>query len=210
MNIGLIGYKGSGKTTAANIIKEILGDVTCVNFKDGMVAEMRRNFDGTLREMITALESQMYDGNCAMTIDWLFKNKPPLMRALMQNYGTEVRRKDDPDYWVHVWKETMSNITTHTIADDVRFLNEAHAVKEIGGVLIRIERTDMTVPQDHPSETEQREIITDHTITVGVGEFDKLRVALGDILMNYERLQTVRNTQNRANRATFKHHPSTP
>ena len=197
--IGLVGYKGSGKTTACNIIKKHLDDVVQINFKDALVQELKDNFPDLLKEI---QYSEWYK-ICAHSDDWdtpvitvddLFELKPPLVRTLMQNYGTDVRRKEDADYWVSKWwsKVTVTATTgviaetTHrninTLTDDVRFHNEAEAIKDLGGILIRLERRDLEATDQHESETQQREIECDYTITVGKGEFDKLEEELLKII----------------------------
>jgi len=80
---------------------------------------------------------------------------------LLQFWGTEFRRMQDPDYWV---KKTMSSIPANldiAMVTDVRFPNEAEAVKQRGGYNIQVQRLreDGTAffssdrPVDHPSET---------------------------------------------------------
>ena len=49
MIIGLCGYKGSGKTTACNIIKKHLDDVVQINFKDALIEEIKEKFPDLLR-----------------------------------------------------------------------------------------------------------------------------------------------------------------
>jgi hypothetical protein len=179
MIIGLVGFKQSGKSTAATHLEKNYGFVR-LNFKDGLIAEMKQNFPDVLRQL--AAEENM-------TIDELFATKPPVMRALMMNYGTEVVRKQNPDHWVLQWKLTMIDLVLdgkrNIVCDDVRFLNEARAIKSANGVIIRLVRTDITTGGDHKSETEQLQIVPDHTITVGPGEHEELYTALDTIVQNY-------------------------
>lgn len=172
MIIGFVSPKQYGKTTACNILKKYWGDdVTQINFKDGLVNELKQNFPDLLSEI-----GKVHDPAT------LFTEKPPLIRALMQNYGTEVRRNDNENYWVDKWKNTKVD-TPHIIVDDVRFLNEAQAIKDSGGILIRLNRHDMTSADTHLSETEQRFISCDYIITVGEGEFEELEKQLTSIII---------------------------
>jgi hypothetical protein len=100
----------------------------------------------------------------------------------MQNYGTEVRRKENPDYWVDQYLNTLHEIEQKVVTDDVRFLNEARAIKLGLGTIIRIIRTDITTGGDHSSETEQLQIQADYTIEVNPGEHEKLYAELDDIM----------------------------
>lgn len=113
-----------------------------------------------------------------MDIDKLFENKPPAMRALMVNVGTDDKRRDNENYWVHAWAKKLASIAgeqskeipqLHVVADDVRFQNEFDAIKLLGGVVIRIKRSDITDGGNHPSETEQFSFEEDFTIEAEPG-----------------------------------------
>jgi hypothetical protein len=75
-------------------------------------------------------------------------------RTLLQYWGTEYRRAQDELYWVKKCmtqrKDGVINIIT-----DVRFPNEVQAVKDAGGLVVRIERGNRSKVsnQEHPSET---------------------------------------------------------
>jgi hypothetical protein len=171
MIIGLIGFKQVGKSTAAKYLAE--HGFARINMKDALVAELRKNFPDLLREL-----SQAYH----MDVDKLFENKPPAMRALMQNYGTEVRRSDKDSYWTDKWKEAASYEGDNIVVDDVRFINEAEAVRSRGGILIRLVRPDITSGGTHSSETEQLQIVADHTIECKPGEHETLYKSLDEII----------------------------
>ena len=179
--IGIVGFKGSGKSTAAKHLQTKYNFVRH-NFKDALIAEIKQNFPDLLEVIreISWAEADIIEEN---SIDELFKIKPPLMRALMINYGTEVRRKENPDYWVNQWMYfAEDNYNKNIVVDDCRFLNEAKAIKHLDGILIRIVRTDITTGGDHQSETEQLGIEADYTITVNAGEQDKLYAELDAIM----------------------------
>jgi hypothetical protein len=78
-------------------------------------------------------------------------------RKLLQDIGS-AGRAYDPWMWV-------SKMPTDQpiIIDDVRFLNEAEAIKDAGGITVRIIRPGMTA-MNHESETEQRYIVADYTL----------------------------------------------
>lgn len=181
--IGFIGYKNSGKTTACNIVRRHIEAVIQHNFKDGLVEEMKKNLPDTLK-ILSNLEGMMrfLDSN-KYSVEQLFKDKPPLMRALMQNYGTEVRRGDNPNYWVDRWIERLPEGNVELIlTDDVRFKNEAMAVKSQGGILIRLIRPDMVNTDKHQSEVEQDSIVADYEIVSRWGEESVLESKLMDII----------------------------
>lgn len=166
MIIGFTGKKQSGKTEASMC----LNGFKLLNFKDALINEIRSGFPKLLEEICRA-EAQL-------NLDWynvdkLFKKKPPLMRALMQNYGTDVRRKDEENYWTDRWLDRVRYMDTNIVVDDVRFINEAEAVRLVDGIIIRIERPGLTNQDTHVSELEMDEIEADITI-VNDGTIEEL------------------------------------
>lgn len=184
MIIGLVGFKQVGKSTAA---KHLEGrGFARINMKDALVAETKRNFPDLLEAIVDAEMANTYvDGTCT-SIDELFEKKPPLMRTLLQNYGTEVRRGDNDSYWTDQWKLAAENCNnSNIVVDDVRFLNEAEAVKEQGGIIIRLVRPDIATGGDHKSETEQLEIVADYTIECAGGDHEYLYEKLDEIMREH-------------------------
>lgn len=198
MIIGLAGYKGSGKSTVAQYLEREHG-FKRVNFKDSLVQEMKDRLPDSLREMVQVLSSRyrqitegilpqdnethvITDEEMDKMVDNLFTVKPPPMRALMQNYGTEIRRRDDNNYWVNQWIDRITGIDGNIVTDDVRFENELSAIKNTGGVLIRIIRDDISSGGTHISETEQEKFIADFTIAAGEGNLDDVYRQVESIL----------------------------
>lgn len=170
MIVGLIGYKQVGKSTAAKHLAKKHGFARH-NMKDALVEELKANMPDLLEEL-----AFIYDRD----IEKLFSTKPPAMRALMQNYGTEVRRRDDDEYWCQQWQNALPE--GNVVVDDVRFQNEAERVIDEGGILIRIKRSDVQTGGNHSSETEQDSIQCDYEIWTEKGEFEPLYDALDDIV----------------------------
>lgn len=182
--IAFIGFQRVGKSTAAKYLEEKYGFVRH-NMKDALVEEIKQNFP----DLLIAIALQHYGYSSVEDllrfepnyINQLFETKPPLMRALLQNYGTEVRRGDDPDYWVKQWAKN-SYAHEKLVVDDVRFINEGAKVKERGGTLIRLIREDITTGGTHASETEQLSIEADYTIECKEGDHEHLYAELDRIL----------------------------
>lgn len=175
MLIAFVAPKQFGKSTACSILKDHWGEeVVQVNFKDALVTELKQNFPDLLKEIAADYYSCTKEAVNKSDIDNLFQVKPPLLRTLMQNYGTEVRRKDNPEYWTLQWLKALP-LHKHILVDDVRFINEAVMIKNTHGILIRLDRTDLISTDTHLSETEQQDIVCDYTITVGEGEFEELK-----------------------------------
>lgn len=86
-----------------------------------------------------------------------------ILRPFMQWYGTEYRRNSilggDPDYWIKKAMEKIGKIKAQDssaiiIASDGRYPNEHDAVKEIGGISVKITRSSVFDPgEQHSSET---------------------------------------------------------
>jgi hypothetical protein len=62
-------------------------------------------------------------------------------RALLQRVGL-VRRHEDANYWIARAFEKMTDPKTLYVVDDVRFKNEAEAIRAHGGEVWRVERYD--------------------------------------------------------------------
>lgn len=181
--IAFTAKKETGKTTAVKYMKEKEVSVQ-INFKDALVEELTTLFPELLQAICDIYDKTEYDGMDPWTVEKLFRVKPPLVRALMRNFGTEVRRKEDPDYWVKAWTKKVLETTqypTTIFVDDVRFLNEAKAVKDNGGTIIRI-TSDKPVPVDaHGSEAEMDQIVPDRTVQNLFGDVESLYKQLDEI-----------------------------
>ena len=71
-------------------------------------------------------------------------------RELMQKFG-DLTRQIDPDIWIKLALDINNVNTDVLIITDVRFKNEAKAIKDKGGILIRIE-SDRSEEDTHISE----------------------------------------------------------
>lgn len=78
------------------------------------------------------------------------------IRQLLQKFGTEVGRNISPDIWVDSLlgeynKAKSGDLEEDWIITDVRFQNEANAVREAGGILLRLNR-NTSFKDTHQSE----------------------------------------------------------
>lgn len=189
MIIGLCGFARSGKSTAAEYLEKNHG-FKRVNFKDALVAEMKENFPDLLDEIAYAVDMlNQYEtgiGESTPTVE-LFLTKPRLMRALMQNYGTDVRRKDNPNYWAKKWVEKVKQTKGNIVVDDVRFFNELSSLTELDGVLVRVKRPDITTGGTHQSEKEQELFCEDYTIEGVANSHDAIYEQLEELLDNIKK-----------------------
>lgn len=101
-------------------------------------------------------------------------------RALLQWWGTEFRRAQDPDYWV---KKTMDRIASDrpevALICDLRFPNEMAGINGVGGYCVRVSRLGYKsdVPE-HISEHALDDVDRmdwDHVIEVPDGNLEQLQ-----------------------------------
>lgn len=146
--IGITGYKQSGKDTVAELLaKQYLPKRTVrLGFADALKQEVCSAF--------------------RISREYLEQNKKNF-RLILQGVGTDYRRVlCGEDYWVLKWMQAANAlvpIPDILICSDVRFHNEANTIKQLGGVLIRVNRPGVFT-DGHASETEQTSILTDFTV----------------------------------------------
>lgn len=154
--IGLCGLAGAGKTTAARWI------VSQHGYRAAPFAEplklMGRAFGLTWDEMYGDSKEVPTEALCG---------KSP--RQFMQLLGTEFGRQlIGPDIWVRRWQvhvaEWRTIGATAFVADDVRFPNEADAIRAAGGILVRIERAGAGSATGAGHASERQPIAPDHVI----------------------------------------------
>lgn len=140
MLIGISGKIGAGKTTAAHLLQEEDSRYTIHSFANLMKVWV------TIATGIGNLNDQQQKKR---QIEWL---GGMTVRELLQKLGNSVRNNIDPNFWVNA---LLKNYTPNQlwIIDDVRYLNEAQAIKLLGGHLIRLNIP--TIREDeHISETQ--------------------------------------------------------
>ncbi len=148
--IGLIGYKQSGKDTAAEMLrKEFRG------FEYNRIGL----FDSGKEEVALILGT---------SVAHIESNKGiPLVRHLLQWYGQEQKESLGHDIWVRKAAEKINKLRNEKlqlfVITDCRFPQEVQWVKEMGGLLIKLERYDGTDDM-HPSEQEVTKIQGDFTL----------------------------------------------
>ena len=151
--LGLAGPIGAGKTTLAEALAQC-GFVR-VPFAQALRDEVLQKFPRTLRahllsrdERLVFLTDQEWADRVAQAV---WGKADPFFRAILQEFGTDVRRADDPDYWVKRWTERVLALD-RAVADDMRFPNECRAVRDLGGWLVRVERPGCLGRESHESE----------------------------------------------------------
>ena len=122
--IGIAGAMRAGKDTVAQRLVEHWG-YTRLGFADLLKEEVSLKFTSTLLAIADATLLDLPDDDLE-AVQRLLTEKPPIIRALLQEYGTEVRRADDPDYWLDQWDARwVAMRRPRVVIPDVRFENEA-------------------------------------------------------------------------------------
>lgn len=141
MIVGLLGFIGSGKGTAGDILKDM--GFTPVSFAKG-VKDVTAEMFGWPRHLLegdTQLSRDWREQPCKFWSKELGKDFTP--RYALQLMGTEVGRDVfHKDFWIISLKRyIMENPNQNFVITDVRFQNELDFVHSIQGTTIEIERS---------------------------------------------------------------------
>lgn len=173
MIIALTGKMGSGKTTALNIMKNLM-DFRYVKFAAPLYQ----------------LQEEIYK-----FLDLPYEPGQLKDRRLLQVLGTDWGRNYDTNIWVNAWEREVNKAYDagwNVVTDDCRFLNEAQKVKQLGGFIIKIEgpqRGNFLSGQSHASEAEINDIIPNFTI-YNTGNESELEEKIKEVL---ECIQSIAN-----------------
>jgi len=141
MIIGICGFIGSGKDTAADYL---------VNFHEFR----RESFASTLKDAVAAVfgwDRDLLEGRTKAAREWREQvdpwwsnrlNKPQLTpRWILQYWGTEVCRQGfHDDMWIASLENKLRKTRDDIVISDCRFPNEIAAIKRAGGIVIRVTR----------------------------------------------------------------------
>lgn len=167
MLIGLHGRAGSGKDTAADFIEKYAKNKTFkkFSFAQPLKDAVKIMFNLTDEHIIEKKEDPVL--NPDGSVKWHLNGQALSPRLILQWLGTDILRNQIKESF-HVdnmrdrIKEALKD-TDIVVITDVRFLNEAEMIKELGGFVIRLERnTTRTIHTGHASE--QRIDLVDHVI----------------------------------------------
>ena len=141
MIIGICGFIGSGKDTAANYLVGWHGfrrDSFAGALKDAVA-----HVFGWDRELLEGLTTEARAWREQVDPWWAERlNMPHLTpRWVLQYWGTEVCRQGfHDDIWIAALENRLRQRTGHTVISDVRFPNEIASIRNAGGRIIWIKR----------------------------------------------------------------------
>jgi energy-coupling factor transporter ATP-binding protein EcfA2 len=151
--VGLCGKKGSGKSSIAHFLCGKMPEVTELVPFAWPLKKMCMNAFGLSLGQVESQEGK----------DAVHEKSGMTVRQILQHVGTDVFRKIDPDCWVRMWEMEVLKISKPhgvvIIVPDVRFPNEAAAVREMGGIVIGLLRKP--ADDDHESEQSVDECVCD-------------------------------------------------
>lgn len=147
--LGMSGYAGSGKDSVAGYL--------VANHDFHRIA-----FGDSMKQCLYALnpivaggpEDTVWRIKDLVDLDgWDVAKQIPEVRSLLQRFGTEAGRDIlGKNVWVNA---AMALVGDHerVVFSDCRFLNEANAVRDAGGLVVRIARAGVGPANSHESET---------------------------------------------------------
>lgn len=140
MIVGLLGFIGSGKGTAGDILKDM--GFTPISFAKG-VKDVTAEMFGWPRHLLEGDTQHSRDWREKPDKFWSYEfGKEFTPRLALQLMGTEVGRDVfHKDFWVIKLKNYIDNATEQNyVVTDVRFQNEIDFINRQGGTLIEIKR----------------------------------------------------------------------
>ena len=209
--VGLAGYAGVGKDTVARILAEEHG-FRPFSFSDTLYPEVSTAFgvdigwlqdravkDSPRPEMAFAASKEEKFADLAAHVvmgakpgDTISLKRyveefrlPRTPRLVLQLWGTEYRRAQDPAYWVKKAEEFVNRAWApplpfpSLVNTSVRFPNEVAFIRRCGGEVWNVVR-HIERPNDHIAEKGLEESMIDRTI-LNTGTLDELRTLLRDI-----------------------------
>lgn len=151
MILGVSGKAAHGKDTVGAYLVRCHG-FTRLGFADALKGEVQRILPRTLRAHFKEHFGREATDEDIVRI--LYTDRTPVTRVLLQEWGTDLRRSEDADYWTSEWARQVARLGAHrVVVTDVRFVNEAEMVLRAGGKLIRVVRPGFAGAGDHVSET---------------------------------------------------------
>jgi hypothetical protein len=206
MIIGINGYSGSGKDTVGTIIQYLncfnTGEVSiedaCKDYEghEWWLEEQSewevRKFAGKLKDIashLTGLDIEDFEDQelkkTALGVEWWTTCdeglQPMTIREFLQKLGTDAMRNGlHPNVWVNALMADYDK-DSNWIITDTRFPNEAQAIKDKGGIIIRVNRPGVKPINNHPSEIALDNWKFDYTIA-NVSDIFDLKEAVTGIL----------------------------
>jgi energy-coupling factor transporter ATP-binding protein EcfA2 len=164
--IGIAGPAGAGKSTLAKAISAL-----CPSTRESFASPMKKMIGAMLEccdEPIGFLDTQQ---GKATELPWMSDTRRITPRYLLQTLGTEWGRNlIDPDIWVRISMRSVDYCPFTVIFDDVRFDNEADAIRKRGGLIVHLPpRSQPMEASAHSSEAGVQQVLGDFVCPLIIG-----------------------------------------
>jgi hypothetical protein len=188
--IALLGNPGSGKSSIGDALIDLAGG-TRLSFADGVKEEAA---------LVHAFAEGLYDEDRdtiriatrvreAVVKEMQDPEKKDRYRRLLQVWGTDFRRAENPQYWIEQWAKKFNKIRegANIVVDDCRFPNEEVALRSNGFYFVRLLDGETTRPQGateavHESESYWPKFVTDLDLSYEAGPEHQARRILSALL----------------------------
>ncbi|OZV74794.1 hypothetical protein CA850_29710 [Micromonospora echinospora] len=178
--VGLLGRARAGKDTVAAHLVERYG------FRRYAFADALRECALIANPIVTPVDTvggSVRLADVVAAVGWEGAKAHREVRRTLQQLGVGVRHLQ-PDFWVRVVMDEVEHRTGPVAITDVRFPNEAEAIRTAGGVLVRVVRPGQDESDQHVSEVALKDWPVDHTLMNDddlhalLNKVDTLRAAL--------------------------------
>lgn len=152
--IAFAGRKQSGKTTCSEFVQKSANGLIkpynsakIYNFADPLKQDVCINILGLTKDQCYGTDDQKNE-----LVDCYWDNKQLTAREVMQIVGTDMFRTMQRNVWsAATIRRIHKDNPPIAIIADCRFPNEVEAIKEVGGLVIKLTRNPYN--SDHSSET---------------------------------------------------------
>lgn len=188
--IGLAGRKGAGKSTLADYLEWHHGFEQNA-FADPIKSMLDVLFAHLNMDISEVSMKLFHDRKDAIDNDNLFGKSP---RELMQTLGTEWGRElVHPDLWVKCALADYERVPRYRyVFSDVRFPNEAQAIRDRGGHILWVEGPCVVNVDDHKSERLIKASNCDHIVSNSFGDIEAFCDNASALILALETVSDVR------------------
>jgi len=156
-NVALVGWMRSGKDSVAAYLTETYG-FRRVSFADALKSEVC--------QALNSVQPGIPGEPEAFWTPERLNQYKPLVRPILQWWGTEYRRSQDPDYWVRQTAALISGQkASRFVATDARFTNELDMLRAQGFRIVELSMSRVELMEylhDHGTSPQKIDLLLSH------------------------------------------------